>query len=69
MTIAQAGATLNRQGLGGLTPFLSSAFALNNAALGFAYGAIYLGSMLRNYVWLVAWFFIFGEGVAPYQNL
>jgi len=47
MTIAQAGATLNRQGLGGLAPFLTSAFAPNNAALGFAYGAIYLGSMLR----------------------
>lgn len=99
MTIAQAGATLNQQGLGGLAPFFTSAFALNNAALGFAYGAIYLGSMLfaalsgvlvdrfgersivlgsglimaaavassamvRNYVWLVAWFFIFGAAYA-----
>jgi MFS family permease len=46
MTLAQAGATLNQQGLGGLAPFFASALHLDHAGLGVLYGAIYLGSTL-----------------------
>jgi MFS family permease len=46
MTLAQAGATLNQQGLGGLAPFFASALRLDHAGLGVLYGAIYLGSTL-----------------------
>ncbi|HTJ26852.1 MAG TPA: MFS transporter [Candidatus Limnocylindria bacterium] len=46
MTLAQAGATLDQQGLGGLAPFFASALRLDHAGLGVLYGAIYLGSTL-----------------------
>ena len=46
MTLAQAGATLNQQGLGGLAPAFSGAFRLDHASLGVLYGAVYLGSTL-----------------------
>lgn len=46
MTLAQAGATLDQQGLGALAPFFASGFGLVPAALGSVYGAIYLGSAL-----------------------
>jgi MFS family permease len=46
MTLAQAGATLNQQGLGSLAPFFAAGLGLDHAALGTLYGAIYLGSAL-----------------------
>lgn len=46
MTLAQAGATLDQQGLGALAPFFASGFGLAPTALGSVYGAIYLGSAL-----------------------
>lgn len=46
MTLAQAGATLNQQGLGSLAPFFAAALGLDHAALGTLFGAIYLGSTL-----------------------
>jgi ACS family hexuronate transporter-like MFS transporter len=46
MTLAQAGATLDQQGLGALAPFFAADFGLVPAALGSVYGAIYLGSAL-----------------------
>jgi MFS family permease len=46
MTLAQAGATLDQQGLGSLAPFFASALQLDHAGLGVLYGAIYLGSTL-----------------------
>lgn len=46
MTLAQAGATLDQQGLGSLAPFFASSLRLDHAALGTLFGAIYLGSTL-----------------------
>jgi MFS family permease len=46
MTLAQAGATLDQQGLGGLAPFFANDLHLDHASLGVLYGAIYLGSTL-----------------------
>lgn len=46
MTLAQAGATLDQQGLGGLAPFFAASLGLDHASLGVLFGAIYLGSTL-----------------------
>ncbi|HTW84134.1 MAG TPA: MFS transporter [Candidatus Sulfotelmatobacter sp.] len=46
MTLAQAGATLDQQGLGGLAPFFTQGLGLDHAGLGVVYGGIYLGSAL-----------------------
>jgi MFS family permease len=46
MTLAQAGATLDQQGLGGLAPFFTQGLGLDHAGLGLVYGGIYLGSAL-----------------------
>lgn len=46
MTVAQAGATLDQQGLGSLAPFFAPELRLDHAALGALFGAIYLGSTL-----------------------
>lgn len=46
MTFAQAGATLDQQGLGGLAPFFTASLGLDHASLGVLFGAIYLGSTL-----------------------
>ena len=46
MTVAQAGATLDQQGLGSLAPFFAAELRLDHAALGALFGAIYLGSTL-----------------------
>jgi len=46
MTIAQAGATLDQQGLGSLAPFFGTELRLDHAALGALFGSIYLGSTL-----------------------
>jgi MFS family permease len=46
MTFAQAGATLDQQGLGGLAPFFAASLGLDHASLGVLFGAIYLGSTL-----------------------
>jgi MFS family permease len=46
MTLAQAGATLDQQGLGALAPSFVAELHLDHASVGAIFGAIYLGSTL-----------------------